>query len=73
MNTVMDRVVTIVIIQENNQMASHHETDAETKNLLALRNHIDARLAELNYRSQKVGDECQWCYEIIESEEHYCQ
>ena len=52
---------------------SHHETDAETKNLLALRNHIDARLAELNYRSQNVGDECQWCYEKIESEDHYCQ
>ena len=52
---------------------SHHETDAETKNLLALRNHIDARLAERNYRSQNVGDEGQWCYEIIKSEDHYCQ
>jgi hypothetical protein len=52
---------------------SHHETDGEVKNLLAMRNLIDARLMMLNYRSQNVGDECQWCYEKIESEDHYCQ
>ena len=69
----MDRVVTIVIIQENNQMASHHETDGEVKNLLAIIKLCNDRLVTLNYRTIKVGDECQWCYEIIESEDHYCQ
>ena len=24
-------------------------------------------------KKMDVGDECRWCYETIESEDHYCQ
>ena len=33
--------------------------------------HITSR--QTDFRGTKIGDECMWCYEIIRSEDHYCQ
>ena len=48
------------------------ERDAvEVKTLLEIINTAEDRLRTLDYKSVKVGDECPYCYEIIE-EGHYC-
>ena len=45
--------------------------DPEVKTLLEIINTAQDRLRTLDYKSVKVGDECPYCYEIIE-EGHYC-